>query len=200
VNSLPGAGKVVGSLCMLVLLSGCGRVRQTLPARSAMEQFLISTAADRAVERIPAAQQKGRKVFVDVSSLECYDKPYVTQRIRQAVLHGGGSLADSAEGAEVLLQVASGGLSINERNYLLGIPELPLPIPFAGEYLRLPELPIFKVIFFRGRAKLLFNAVDPASGEQLYQIPAAYGKSMNSYWWILFLGPFEWTDLPKGAQ
>ena len=190
----------IGALCILTALVGCGTMRETLPARSAMEQLLVSTAADRAIEKMPADGIEGKRVFVDASNLECYDKPYVVQRIRQTVLDNDGRLAENRQDAQVVLEVASGGLSINRRDYLLGLPSIPLPIPFAGETLKLPELPIFKVIFYRGKAKLLFNAIDPTTNSQLYELPVCYGKSLDSFWWILLFGPFERSDLPKGLK
>ena len=193
-------GRVLGSVgivCAAALLSGCGTVRETLPARSAMEQLVLSTAADRAIEMMPTDQLNGKRVFLDTSNLESYDKPYVVQRIEKAVLDHGGLLAGSREDADIALEVASGGVSMNRRDYLLGIPSIPLPIPFAGEPLALPELPLFKVTFYRGKAKLLFTAVDPATGGQLFEIPMCYGKSLDSYWWVLLFGPFQHTDLPK---
>jgi len=193
-------GALLACLCILCASAGCGTVRETLPARSALEQFLISTAADRAAEKIPAEILDGRMVFIDTSNLDCYDKPYVVQRIRQAVLHSGAHLATSREDAEIVLEAASGGLSINKRDYLLGIPELPLPIPFAGQALKLPEVPLFKAVFSRGRAKLLFSALDPETNTQLYEVPVCYGKSLASEWWVLLFGPFGWSDLPKGAK
>jgi len=183
--------------CTAALLTGCGSVRETLPDRSAMEQLIISTAADRAIATLPPQELKGKAVFLDTSNLESYDKPYVVQQTKRMVFENGGRLADDRESAQVVLEIASGGLSINRRNYLFGIPAIPLPVPFAGEPLVFPEIPIFKVIFYKGKAKLLFIAVDPASNSQLYKLPMCYGKSLDSYWWFLFFGPFQHTDLPE---
>jgi len=89
---------------------------------------------------------------------------------------------------------------MNKHDYLLGIPELPVPVPFAGGPLVLPEIPIFKAVFYTGRAKLLFSAVDPATSTLLYETPICYGKSTHSFWWFLIMGPFKWSDLPEGAR
>ena len=189
-----------GFLCVLPILAGCGTVRETLPDRSALEQMLISTAADRAVIKLPPEAVAEKAVYLETSNLDCYDKPYVVQRIRHAVLQCDGRLVEKPELAEVTLEVASGGLSINKRSYLFGLPELPLPIPFAGETLKTPELAIFKIVFYRGRAKLLFNAVDPATQGQLLDIRTCYGDAKANYWWLLLFGPFEQTDLPEAAR
>ena len=43
---------------------------------------------------------------------------------------------------------------MNKRDYLLGIPSIPIPVPFADEVLQTPEIPIFKGLHFMGRANL----------------------------------------------
>lgn len=188
-------------LCLLAAFAGCGVPRETLPARSAIEQLLISTAADRAIARLPGEPLAGKTVFVDGSNLECLDKPYVTQRIRQAVLESGASLAASREDAEVVLEAASGMLSVNKRDYLFGLPSLSVPVPFAGGAFTLPEVALFKVVSYRGRAKLTFNAVDTATNTLHHTMPVCYGKSLTAYWKLLVLfGPYEWTDLPEDGE
>lgn len=163
-----------------------------------MEQLLISTAADRAIAQMPGDKLGGKAVFVEFANLDCLDKPYVMQRIRQAVLEQGAALCSEREGAEVVLEVASGALSLNKRDYLLGIPEIPLPIPFSGSALVLPELALFKLVSYRGRAKMTFTAVDTGTDRLLYEIPLCYGDSLVAYWSaLLFFGPYEHTDLPK---
>ena len=191
-----GLGLWAAGTCVLLLATGCGTIRETLPDRSAMEQMLISAAADRAIEMLPTGWVKDKSVHIDTSNLECYDKPYVVQRIRQAVLHQGGRIPDDPKEAQVVLEVASGALSINKRQFLLGVPELPLPIPLAGETLKTPELALFKAVFYRGRSKLLVAAVDPETKSMLLELPTCYGTSRSTFWWLLFLGPFVRSDLP----
>ena len=186
---------------LLMLAAGCGSVHETLPPRSAMEQLLISTAADRAIETLPlpTGWMRDKAIFVETANLEAYDKPYVVQKVRDFVIKHGGRLAEEAESADIVLEVASGGLSMNKHDYLLGIPELPLPIP-SVETLKLPELRIFKAAFYQGKAKLLFTALDPKTHSRHTELPRCYGKSLNTFWWVLFFGPFESSDLPEGLK
>lgn len=175
--------------------TGCGTMRETLPGRSAMEQLLISSAADKAIASLPVSNFEGKAVFLDFASLDAYDKPYVTQRIRDRVLSSGASVLPEKEGAEVVLEVASGGLSFNKRDFLFGVPGVSIP---TGEgSLSTPELPIFKALFYRGKAKLVFTAIDPAANKELWQVPVCYGKSHQSLWWFLLFGPFVSNDLPE---
>ncbi len=190
----------VGILGLIAVLAGCGAVKETFPARSALEQLLISTAADRAVEGLPTEWINGKTIHLDVTNLDSYDKPYLVQRIRQMVFQSGGRIADDPKDADAVLEVASGALSINKRHYLFGLPSLPLPIPFGGDTLKTPELPILKAIFYRGKAKLLVSSVDPETKGQLVEIPISFGNSSAAFWWILGFGPIERSDLPGGPQ
>ena len=183
-----------------LLLTGCGSVRETLPARSAMEQLLISTAADRAVAQLPVQPFSNKSVYVDPVNLECQDKPYVLQQIRTVLRAGGARIVDSRDKSEVVLEAASGALSINKRDMLFGFPALPLPLQFSGQVVKLPEVPLWKTITYRGRAKLLFSAVDARTGERVADIGCCHGRARDSYWWLLVLGPMRHTDLPKEAR
>lgn len=193
-----GMSAGICALCLLIGAVGCGSVRETLPSRSAMEQLLLSTAADRAVDALPTEGLRDKTVLLDVSDLECLDKPYVVARIREELVSNGARLAAGREDADVILHVASGGLSINKRDYLLGIPAIPLPL--ATETVIFPEAPLFKLVSYRSTAKLLFTAIDPKDNSQAFDLPVCYGKASEHFWWLLFTGPYRRSDLPKEAQ
>jgi len=187
-------GVVLTVVCMV--LAGCGTLRETLPGRSATEQLLISVAADRAMDQLPGEPWAGQAVFIDLANLEAYDKPYVIQVIRDRVLQGGGRLAADAAGATRVLQVASGALSIDKCDYLFGIPAIPLPIPTAGQTVQFPEVPFVKVATMRGKAKMLFDVVDPKTNAKVagVEVPMCYGRSKFTALWVLFTGPYTWGD------
>lgn len=184
----------------LLLLTGCGSVRETLPARSAMEQLLVSTAADRAIAELAVEPFANKAVYVDPANLDCLDKPYVLQQIRTALRAGGARIVDSRDKAELVLEPASGAMSLNKRDMLFGIPALPLPFQFGGQTLKLPEVPLWKTITYRGRAKLLFSIVDARTGAMVADVGHCYGKARDSYWWLLIIGPMRHTDLPDRAR
>jgi len=186
--------------CLLVLACGCSSFRDTYPARSATEQVLISTAADRAIEGMNSSWIRGRTIYVDASNLEAYDSAYVVQRVRSAVLENGGRLSDSRTECDAILEVASGGLSVDTGGFLLGLPSLSVPVPFGGESLVLPEVALFKVESRVGKAKLLFSAIDAATGAQVARVPISYGRATRRFLWFFLLGPFEGGDVPEELQ
>jgi hypothetical protein len=191
--------KLAATLILALATVGCGTLRETLTARSALEQLLISTAADRAIDSLPLTPLQHHDIFVETANLECYDKPYVNQRVRQAVLRAGGRLVPARDKADLILEVACGGLAVDRGDSLLGLPQLNLPIPLAGS-LETPELAVFKKIYYNGRAKFIFNLVDARTNQQMATIPIAYGKTREAYIWFFLLGPFRQSDLPTSLK
>ena len=195
-----GALVTVGYMAFLLGSVGCGSVRETLPARSAMEQLMISTAADRAVGDLPDVLVSQRKVYLESANLDCLDKAYVVEKLRSELLASGAVLTKTADDAELIVEVASGAMSLNKRDMLLGVPAVPLPIPYAGETLKLPEIPLWKTLSYTGHAKLLLCVVDARSGRLVEELPTRYGQCRESLWWLLLVGPFRRSDMPEEAR
>ncbi len=115
----------------------------------------------------------------------------MVQRVREAVLEDGGRLVEEREKAAIVLEVASGGLSVDNGDFLIGLPAITIPVPFGAQGVTLPELALFKVESRVGKAKLLFSAVDAATGAQVAPLPVVYGRAARRFWWLFFIGPFE---------
>ncbi len=186
-----GLGLMIGLTCSL---TGCGRFRETHPARTATEQALISSSADRAITSMPLEFAEGRNVHIDASLLDAYDKPYVVARFRKALLDAGARIVTEAGASDMTLEISSGALSTTQREFLIGIPEIPIPVP-AAETFVLPELALFKVVYNRGRAKLLVNAIDTETGAQTAHVDTALGRSFNHKIWVFFTGPHGWGNI-----
>ncbi len=187
-------------LLLALALTGCSSFRDTYPPRSATEQVLLSTAADRAIAHLGAPWMRGRAFYVDDSRLDAYDKPYVVQRVREAVLEAGGRLVEDRKDAAVVLEAASGGLSVDTGGFLLGLPAITIPVPFGAQGVALPELALFKIESRVGKAKLLFSAVDAATGARYAPLPVAYGRAVRRSWWLFFVGPFGSSDIPEAFR
>ncbi|MFP4381581.1 MAG: DUF6655 family protein [Candidatus Sumerlaeia bacterium] len=181
-------------LISLSLFSGCTQWERSVTPRTAIEQLLISTAADRAVN-LDRLQLDGKKVFIDTQYVESYDEKYVISNFRNAVAKRA-TLVEKAEDAEVILEPRVGALAINQSEFLIGFPSITLPVPVNGEAapLKTPELPFFKILKNRGRAKFTFFSLEKESRQLLGSSGPHYGKA---YWndYILFFIPFSQNNV-----
>ncbi|MFT4688773.1 MAG: DUF6655 family protein [Verrucomicrobiia bacterium] len=183
-----------GVLC-LSFATGCVQTRQSEPKRSAVEQLLLSRAADHAVSAAELAPLRDRKVFVDDQYFEATDGKYAIAAVRDAISQAGGLLATSEAESEVVVEVRSGALSIDSSNSLVGIPEIPVPIPFSGT-LQSPEVRFYKSEKQFSLSKLALLAIDTKSRKHLFSTGVLFGKSHHHYYTLF--GFFRWisTDLP----
>src|SRR2546423_5557341 len=88
---------------MLVILTasvcGCATIRVTDPNRTATEEFLITQAAQRAIDQLSAVSLRDREVFVETSTLTAVPQPaqwdvYIIGEIRARLLMQGVRLVD----------------------------------------------------------------------------------------------------------
>jgi hypothetical protein len=189
--------------CLLCLWggvwTGCTTWETTTTARTAVEQLLLSTAADRCLNqsRLVAGN---RKVFLDTQYLDAYDKLYVISMVRER-LGSRGLLVDKADGADIVVEIRSGGLAIDKSDFLFGVPSLPLPITLANgaPIIKTPELPLFKMISRRSRAKIAMFATDVKTRKQLGSTGTLYGEAHYTDWILLFI-PFTQSDIWTDAE
>lgn len=94
---------VVGALAawMVLAAAGCTTCRVSNTARTPEEQGLLSRAADQAIgESADFSVYAGKRVYIDASNLECVDKPYVVDALRQALSAAGAHVVDKPEAVE----------------------------------------------------------------------------------------------------
>ncbi len=187
---------LMATLSAALLLCGCADSIMTNPPRSATEQLLLSTAADRAINVAPLTIFAQKKVFVDGTYFEGYDSKYVLGAIRDALSRSGALLVGAATNSDIIVEARSGGLSIDSSSSLVGIPNLPVPIPFAGT-LQIPELALYKSSRQNSIAKLALLAYSRESGEHYFSSGPMLGKSYNTYYKLLFLIQWTSTDIPE---
>src|SRR5271156_1121874 len=114
--------KFGGDLALIACLCGCSTLRETFPARTATEQLLISTAADRAMGDENFSGMTGQRVFVDDKYFESYDKGYAVCLIRERLYANGALMVTNGNQADVIMEIRSGALSIDNTDFLFGLP------------------------------------------------------------------------------
>ncbi len=181
--------RVFVAIVGVILVSACSSARETTPQRSAMEQMLISSAAERAANRLDFQIPQDSKVFVDSSNLEGYDAKYAIAAVRDRVLRQGGRLVADRATADTIVEPRAGALSIDEYSTLFGIPSMELPIPLAGP-LKTPELALFKKHEFRGVANFASSSHDAKTGALIQSISPVLATSHKTRWVVFFI---SWT-------
>ncbi len=181
---------------LALLVAGCVQTRQTHPKRTAVEQLLISRAADHALAQANLTELKGKKVYLEEQYYFSDDSKYVLGTIRDFISLVGGLLVDSSDESEIIVEARSGALSIDSGESLVGFPEIPVPIPLAGT-LTSPEVPFYKAQRQFSVAKLALLAYDTKSRKHLFSTGTLVGNSHHHYFKVL--GFFQWTntELPE---
>ncbi len=180
-------------LAPLAFLPSCVTRRTTDPARTATEQLLLSTAADRALDAVVPAEVAGGSVWVREAHLESYDRPYVLGALRAGLAGAGARLVAKEEDASTVVEPRSGALSIDDDAFLIGIPSFELPVPFVSTPVTTPELALFKRHRRIGVAKLAVAAYG-ADGRLLADVGPARGTARTVDWTVLFV-PWRTSDL-----
>jgi hypothetical protein len=106
--------------------------------------------------------------------------------IRHRILANDSRLVASAEEADVVLEVRSGGVGTNQSEGFIGIPAFGLP----GMPLDLPEVKLITQETQSGLVKLAFVAYDPKTGVALGQGGTSIARANEDNWYVLGVGPF----------
>ncbi len=191
--------KLTAVLAALVL-TGCTTARQTSPGRSAIEELLVSTAAERAAESLAASIPPGYKLFFDGQYLTGPDAPYAAAAIKDHILRRGIAFSEDRNKADAILTPRIGALSTNEIATVAGLPSLPVPFLPLGTSLTTPELNLFKQQEDDGIAKFAATVSDTRTGKLIIASDPAYGYSRRSNWVLLFFIAWHESDLGKGEK
>lgn len=160
-------------------------MRETSPQRTATEQLLVSTAAEHAAAQIDLPV-KGLRVYVDASNVEGADAKYAVAAVREQLLRNGAKIADERHRAEVIVDFRAGALSVDEEQFLVGIPSYNIPIPLSGPVTS-PEFALFKREEKRGIAKFYAAAYRSDTGDLVAISDPRYGFSYKREWRLFFL-------------
>ena len=194
-------------LTLPLLVGGCATIRTTDPQHTATEQFLLSSAAQSAVDQVSADTLRDRIVYIDTTYLTTAwqtapELSFLTGQFRAKLLEGGARLASKREDAQIVLELRSGGVGIDRLEFLLGIPSLGLSslgatgAAASAVPLITPELAILKSTRQFSFASVAFVAYWRDTGELLISSGPFVGKRFREDWWIFGTGPRTVGDIP----
>lgn len=164
---------------------GCATMKHSDTARTGVEQLLISSAADRALDKVDFRPIANAKVFLEPKYLDCVDKNYILLSMRQRLMRYGCTIVDKAEDAQVVVEVASGGVGTDRNEVYFGTSEIPLPPPSP---VAIPKLAILERQRAIGTAKLTVLAYDVESKSPVINAGYTLARADHKTWNILGFG------------
>ena len=174
---------------------GCTSTITSNTARTAKEQLLLSDAVERSISKVDLSALAGQKIFVEEKFLECVDKPFIVGSIRHQVMRSGARLADTAEMADVVMELRSGGVGTDTSESYLGTPEIALP-----GMLTLPEIRLAERKMQLGFAKLGMVLYDAKTRELLGDGGVTSAQSDDNNWYVFGAGPFQNGSLRENVK
>ena len=172
---------------------GCTSRTVSNTPRTAIEQLLLSTAVDKALSKVQVPELAGEKAYLDFSDLRAYDGEYVESAFRACVAKNGLIVVEETDEADYTVRVSSGGLGNEYKEFLLGIPALPVP----GSPMTLPEVALFKAVEQDGIFKLF--VVFYADGK-LVSANHYYGKAERDETFFLWMRFQPKDDIRKAWE
>jgi hypothetical protein len=168
----------------------------TNPKRSATEQLLLSTAADRAIKSVDLSTFDGKLVYVSTNYFQSYDSANALGAIRDALSTAGARLALTVSNADYIVEPRSGADSLDHVTTIIGLPSTEAPVPLSGA-VALPEIALYKSQYQFATAKFALLAYARATGEHYYSSGPMIGRSHNKYYALLGLINWTRTDIPE---
>jgi hypothetical protein len=191
---------VIVAATLLLSLSGCVTDRKTDTPRTATEELLVSTAADRAADALSKSIPAHSRLFVDTSDFDATDGKYAIGAIRDALLRRNASLVDKKTDADVVVELRSGALATNDHELLIGIPSFSVPLPFAGP-VNTPKIALYDRATQLGVAKFAASDLSAKTGALVASSAPQYGFAHKTdYIVLLFFGWSHEDLIPKGQR
>lgn len=183
----------------MVLCGGCTTQEETNPPRSATEQLLLSSAADRALTQANLNMFAGRTVYFDFTYFSSYDQQYVEGAIRDAFSRAGALMAPDNKSADIIVEARAGAYSIDTNSSFFGIPSIPLPIPGTAEEPVTPQVALYQKEAQVSYAKFALLAYANKTRAHIYSSGSLDGSSHWTYKALIFVS-WRSTDIPEKAK
>jgi hypothetical protein len=162
-----------------VMAVGCTVVRETQPDRTATEQLILSHAVIDAARQIEADAVAGKKVMLNLSYLKTVDVEFTKGELRDRLLQLGAELVPDADAAQIIVEARSPGLGIDDFRTMIGIPEIPIPVPSVGVFTT-PALSVYKYDRQHGKAGISLTGIEVATGKHVFSVGPIIGNAVHS--------------------
>jgi len=182
-----------------IILSSCSNFRVTHTKRTGIEEKLLSTSINRALNVPLLSSIDKKKVFLETSNFSTYDTTdkmitgYAIGYVKAYLGESGAIIVNDKINADIIIEMYAGALGTDYRDFLIGIPELGVPIPFSGT-LETPKLSIIEKLTQTAVCRLMFVIKDNKTDEIIATKTNMEGTSYFNRWTIFFI-PYQSTDI-----
>ena len=183
-------------LAAAALIAGCSSSRQSTTARTAIEQALISQSAEFAMAKFADPNLEGKTFAFDDTQFEATDKGFALSALRLHLLKNGLKESPKADDAELSIRGRSAISAIDDSEFLIGFPSIPVIIPGAGT-VSIPEIVLLGMKKQRGMSRMGMYAVTKSDGSLVHDFGTAADRTHYVRWRFLFIFSFRHTDLQE---
>lgn len=207
--------KKINYLALFLLpffLISCSATRTTTTEHTAVEQALLSYTTRKAFSSIDFTELENSKVFIESVELPTYTPPvvnnpqenlhqistdYLKLILEQELLEAGVIVLDEKDLADLSLKIVFHIASIDDSDFVLGIPSVPVPIATAGTSVQTPELSLFSSNTQKGKIRFNVYAKDIKTGKLAFIKKSKPTKKFYSRWNMLLIFGWRVTDLGR---
>ena len=186
------------SVAAALICTACSTPSTTNTARDSVQEMLLSSVIERGVSSVDFESYAGKKVAMDYSNLAPQvDKEFLQAYIELHLARYGITVVKEAGDADYVIKATSSVLATDMDKFLLGIPSLPIPIPWANLSIVIPEIPIIMRLKRSAWGRFFFNIVDAKTNAPVQVVDGAKSEAYHNNWVVLFV-PFKTHRLPIG--
>ena len=178
--------KLLPTYVSLIAVSflGCASMKESDTARTGLEQLLISNAVDQSLAKVDFKPVAGAKVHLKTDFLDCVDKNYILLSTRSKLLANQCTMVDKPEDADIVMEIASGGVGTDRTDLTVGSPEIPLGLMGS-----IPKISVYERKKAMGTAKLTIIATDTKSKQPVINSGSSLARSDHQHWTMMGAGP-----------
>lgn len=179
---------VIFAFSLTILASGCATAKRTgtETARSATEQLLLSTAAERSATQIEGTDFHGVRVYLEVTGLT-KDADFAKDTVASELQARGAVIVTEVTKATYTVRILVQAFGTDQTESFLGIPAMNSIFP-------IPEIALFKRRRQTARSRLQFTVIDTRTGQTVGQAQEVEGRTVFTRMTILPFA-FEWSDV-----
>lgn len=174
---LTAPARAIAVVALAFTLAACATAHETPPARSATEQLLVSHSAERAAIKLRLELPAGARTFVDGQAVTGEGSGYLIAAVRAELARRGARLVDRAS-ADVVVELRSAALSIDQVDRVLGLPAMTVPTSKTlQQTTTTPELSLYSTHKREGVAEISALALDAHTGAMIATAGPAFATT-----------------------